>query len=288
MLWLPRIPSSRIKLPRPAANFSPPSSAEVENAWTYTSTPPCIYMAWFLVIYILNIWRSKLWRWQWVALRMRARDRVTTCPPPPPLSPKLVLCKWGAAVPLRRTAVSWVCSPVLAAGWSLCSVPTGRPSACRGPACRVCVWMNCAKREDPRHQDYLHFSWTLHGGGGHLYRLGPTVGFIWGRRQTPISETSFLIKIITMGNVQEACNCSITISSHTFRWKYNYANTYRMKRDCLNRSVQCPTREIQNRTLSNCTGLLGCMDKSSFVSTEGQTITFIQQTIKQPELFERL
>jgi hypothetical protein len=31
------------------ADHSPPSSAEVKNAWSYTSFPHCIFMAWCLV-----------------------------------------------------------------------------------------------------------------------------------------------------------------------------------------------------------------------------------------------
>jgi hypothetical protein len=31
------------------ADHSPPSSAEVKNAWSYTSTPHYIFMAWCLV-----------------------------------------------------------------------------------------------------------------------------------------------------------------------------------------------------------------------------------------------
>jgi hypothetical protein len=30
-------------------DFSPPSSAEVKNAWSYTSPPPYVFMAWYLV-----------------------------------------------------------------------------------------------------------------------------------------------------------------------------------------------------------------------------------------------
>jgi hypothetical protein len=32
-----------------AAHHSPPSSADVKNAWSYTSTPPYIFMAWDLL-----------------------------------------------------------------------------------------------------------------------------------------------------------------------------------------------------------------------------------------------
>jgi len=33
------------------ADHSPPSSAEVNNAWSYTSTPPYLFMAWFFIKY---------------------------------------------------------------------------------------------------------------------------------------------------------------------------------------------------------------------------------------------
>jgi hypothetical protein len=38
--WVPRGLSLRVKRPRRDADHSPPSSAEVKNAWNYTSTPP--------------------------------------------------------------------------------------------------------------------------------------------------------------------------------------------------------------------------------------------------------
>jgi hypothetical protein len=37
------------KRPGREADHSPPSSAEVNNAWSYTSTPQYIFMAWCLV-----------------------------------------------------------------------------------------------------------------------------------------------------------------------------------------------------------------------------------------------
>jgi hypothetical protein len=39
----------RVKLPGREAGHSPPSSAEVKNAWSYTSTPQYVFMAWCLV-----------------------------------------------------------------------------------------------------------------------------------------------------------------------------------------------------------------------------------------------
>jgi len=37
------------------ADHSPPSSAEVKNAWSYTSTPPYVFMAWCLVKYRIRL-----------------------------------------------------------------------------------------------------------------------------------------------------------------------------------------------------------------------------------------
>jgi hypothetical protein len=38
-----------IKRPGREADHSPPPSAEVKNAWSYTSTPPYIFMVWCLM-----------------------------------------------------------------------------------------------------------------------------------------------------------------------------------------------------------------------------------------------
>jgi hypothetical protein len=38
--WVPGALSLGVKRPRREADHSPPSSAEVKNAWSYTSTPP--------------------------------------------------------------------------------------------------------------------------------------------------------------------------------------------------------------------------------------------------------
>jgi len=40
-----------VKWPGREADQSPPSSAEVRNAWIYTSTPQYVFMAWYLVKY---------------------------------------------------------------------------------------------------------------------------------------------------------------------------------------------------------------------------------------------
>jgi hypothetical protein len=38
-----------VKRPERVADHSPPSSAEVKNAWGYTSTPQSAFKAWYLV-----------------------------------------------------------------------------------------------------------------------------------------------------------------------------------------------------------------------------------------------
>jgi hypothetical protein len=47
--WIPGALSLGIKRPGREADHSPPSSAEVKNAWSYTSTPRNVFMAWCLV-----------------------------------------------------------------------------------------------------------------------------------------------------------------------------------------------------------------------------------------------
>jgi len=45
--WYAKMP--RIQwVPGREGDHSPPSSAEVKNAWSYISTHPCIFMAWCL------------------------------------------------------------------------------------------------------------------------------------------------------------------------------------------------------------------------------------------------
>jgi hypothetical protein len=47
--WVQGALSLGIKRPERKADHSPPSSAEVKNAWSYTSTPQYVFMAWCLV-----------------------------------------------------------------------------------------------------------------------------------------------------------------------------------------------------------------------------------------------
>jgi hypothetical protein len=47
--WVPGALSLGIKRPGREADHSPPSSAEVKNAWSYNSTPKYVFMAWCLV-----------------------------------------------------------------------------------------------------------------------------------------------------------------------------------------------------------------------------------------------
>jgi hypothetical protein len=44
--WVPGVISLGVKRPGRKADHSPPSSAEVKNAWSYTSTPAYAFMAW--------------------------------------------------------------------------------------------------------------------------------------------------------------------------------------------------------------------------------------------------
>jgi hypothetical protein len=46
---VPWVFSVRVKRPGREADHSPPSSAEVKNAWSYTSTPQYVFVAWCLV-----------------------------------------------------------------------------------------------------------------------------------------------------------------------------------------------------------------------------------------------
>jgi hypothetical protein len=47
--WVPGNLSLGVKRPGSVADYSPPSSAEVKNAWSYSSTPQYVFMAWCLV-----------------------------------------------------------------------------------------------------------------------------------------------------------------------------------------------------------------------------------------------
>jgi hypothetical protein len=49
--WVSGAVSPDVKRPRREADHSPASTAEVKNAWSYTSTPPYVFMAWYLVKY---------------------------------------------------------------------------------------------------------------------------------------------------------------------------------------------------------------------------------------------
>jgi hypothetical protein len=49
--WVPGTLSLGIKRPGREADHSPPSSAEVKNAWSYTSTLQYVFIAWCLVKY---------------------------------------------------------------------------------------------------------------------------------------------------------------------------------------------------------------------------------------------
>jgi hypothetical protein len=46
--WVPGAISVGVQRPGREADHSPPSNAEVKNAWSYTSTPQYVFMAWCL------------------------------------------------------------------------------------------------------------------------------------------------------------------------------------------------------------------------------------------------
>jgi hypothetical protein len=47
--WEPGALSLAVKRPERESDHSPPSSAEVKNAWSYTSTHPVAFIAWYSV-----------------------------------------------------------------------------------------------------------------------------------------------------------------------------------------------------------------------------------------------
>jgi len=49
MPWVPLVPLWDVMWPGHEADHSPPSITEVKNAWSYTSVPPYVLMAWYLV-----------------------------------------------------------------------------------------------------------------------------------------------------------------------------------------------------------------------------------------------
>jgi hypothetical protein len=46
--WVPEAVFPGIKRPGREADHSPPSGADVKNAWSYTSTPPYVFVTWCL------------------------------------------------------------------------------------------------------------------------------------------------------------------------------------------------------------------------------------------------
>jgi hypothetical protein len=49
MQWLPEALSLKVKQPELEADHSPPSGAEIEDAWTYASISPYSFTVWYLV-----------------------------------------------------------------------------------------------------------------------------------------------------------------------------------------------------------------------------------------------
>jgi len=70
--WVPVTLSTGVKWPGRKADLSPPSNAEVKNAWSYAYTPSYVFMAWLLVkhrdyftfrvtlfLWVRNIWYNR-------------------------------------------------------------------------------------------------------------------------------------------------------------------------------------------------------------------------------------
>jgi len=53
--WVSQALSPGIKRPRRGADHSPSSSVEIKNAWSSTSTPPRVFMAWYLIQYRIRL-----------------------------------------------------------------------------------------------------------------------------------------------------------------------------------------------------------------------------------------
>jgi hypothetical protein len=51
MQWVTGAISLGVKRPGREADYSPPSSVEAKNAWSYTSTTQYVFMAWCLIKY---------------------------------------------------------------------------------------------------------------------------------------------------------------------------------------------------------------------------------------------
>jgi len=56
ILWVPAAPSAVVMGPGRQADHSPPSSAKVKNAWSYTSISQYVFIAWCLNKYRMSSW----------------------------------------------------------------------------------------------------------------------------------------------------------------------------------------------------------------------------------------
>jgi hypothetical protein len=71
--WVSGALSLELKRPGREANHSPPSSTEVKNEWSYTSTPPYVFMGWCLVkhrdsftfAFFPHLWTGAKWWGKW-------------------------------------------------------------------------------------------------------------------------------------------------------------------------------------------------------------------------------
>jgi len=87
--WVPGALSLGVKWPGREADHTPQSSAEVKNAWSYTSTPQYVFMAWYPVTKStgttlpcnLYIYLRKLYTGYRVSIREQWRQCFPQCPP---------------------------------------------------------------------------------------------------------------------------------------------------------------------------------------------------------------
>jgi hypothetical protein len=52
---VPGVVSPGVKRPGREADYSPPSTAEVNNTWIYTSNPPYIFVMWSLIKHMIYL-----------------------------------------------------------------------------------------------------------------------------------------------------------------------------------------------------------------------------------------
>jgi hypothetical protein len=78
--WVPGALSLGVKRPGREADHSPPSSAEVKNAWSCISTPQYVFMAWCLVKHRDNFTFTFYFAHLHIMPRLRMRGTIPPLP----------------------------------------------------------------------------------------------------------------------------------------------------------------------------------------------------------------